>query len=166
MDLVYFCLSHPAAVSLNLPSYAQLRKSVLGPEDPLVLQVKSLLEMARSIPRPKSPGRKTAIGGVKPTRGNGNVNFQPQVQAVRSSPPDPFGTRASVIAQQQQQQQKPSNFSNFSPPRSGTRSVGDSSPHFNRSIGIIDSEDIASSTYRHYADSPTRQANKPLGRTL
>jgi len=147
----------------------ELRLSVLDSKNPLVLQVKSLLEMAQSIPRPKSPGRQTSITS-RPTRGNGNVNFQPHFHA-NARPPDPVGVRGSQQAdmqtvQQGLQQQQQQQTMQLSPPRAGPSRISDNSPHFDRSIGGgTNQTDKPSSPYRHYGapSSPHQphQASQP-----
>ena len=120
----------------------------------MVLQVKSLLDMARSIPRPKSPGRRTTVGNSNPTRGNGNVNFLPPAQhhVTRSIPPDPIGASPGGAMAR-----KGETGEGLSPPRMGasnSTTSPNSSPHFSRSIGSnnADSEKPAY-PYRYYSRS-------------
>jgi len=118
----------------------------LGPKDPIVLQVKSLLDMARSIPRPISLGRRTAVGNVKPFRGNGNVNFQPQHQATRSELPDPVGVPPEGAETVARKGERPRSIS---PPPGRTASghqIRNNSPRYSQSTSSkeADAEEQAS----------------------
>jgi hypothetical protein len=64
---------------------------VLGPDDPMVLQVKALLDMARALPRPKvkvsSPGRlprQDVISRSSPGNSSRLINLQPIIPSPQS----------------------------------------------------------------------------------